>query len=92
MTKVEEVARAIYGTTALSQTTPQWESVRYELKDLFLRQAQVAIEAMRESPPELVSPLLVGQEGRTYYAEVDAGAGRQIWNAMIDAALAEDAD
>lgn len=78
MTKVEQVARAIYGTTALSQTTPQWENVRYELKDLFLRQAQVAIAAMRE-PTEAMEDAATGYE--------DACLGD--WRRMIDAALAE---
>lgn len=81
MTKVEEVARAIYGTTALSQTTPQWESVRYELKDLFLHQAQVAIEAMREPTSEMV---IAGCRHENF----GDMAGR--WHAMIDAALAEE--
>lgn len=79
MTKVEQVARAIEEELFRQGVIVNFASLL----------ALAAIEAMRESPPELVSPLLVGQEGRTYYAEVDAGAGRQIWNAMIDAALAE---
>lgn len=85
MTKVEQVARAIYGTTALSQTTPQWERVRYELKDLFLHQAQVAIEAMKNPSEAVTFAAFEFLDGSYSHERITLA-----WNAGIDAALAED--
>ena len=85
MTKIEEVARAIWDEDTQCDglvTTSDWQ----EFKPIYMRVARAAIEAMREPTPEMLRPLW----SCCAIDEADAIAGAsEAWKLAIDAALKE---
>lgn len=88
MTKLEEVARAIYYAEDTSER-PDWDRVPPAVKARFLRTARAAIEAMRE-PGEIARN--EGWDAATQMVTsygFAIGGEMSVWSAMIDAILSE---
>lgn len=91
MTKVEEVARAIWGEWSLwaspiTKPKPSWDDLAEGNKDLGRRMARAAIAAMREPTAVMIE---VGNNYTHCGGSCGNRAGRDTWQAMIDAALNE---
>jgi|DEB0MinimDraft_3_1074331.scaffolds.fasta_scaffold40310_2 hypothetical protein len=79
MTKLEEVARALY---AVAGQTGDWDSETEGKRAFYRHCARAAIEAMREPTPYMV------MHGYTKQTRDPRTVEKQ-WEAMIDAALEE---
>ena len=83
MTKIEEVARAIYNTNAGKWSSLSWEEYAPEEssnREACLREARAAVEALREPS---VAMMVAGDKRSTAV---------KAWISMIDVILNEKAD
>lgn len=87
MSKVEEVARAIYETEPYQismQSEMPWADVHESQKEGFRVKARAAIAAMREP-----SEAMLFAYGTTSMGPDDDALAKSVWHPMIDAALKE---
>jgi hypothetical protein len=86
---VERVARAQYDQT-YSQIP--WEALSLGSRGVFLRQARTAIAEMREPTVAMTSAASSAIPVPDWEYRLYHGDGKEVWHAMIDAALSEEGE